>query len=137
MKLNIATLLVAAVALVLLLPRLAPLSLTPMRMAGAAIAIPSFLLLCLARLQLGRAFSVRPKATTLVTTGLYARIRNPIYLFGALALAGLVLWFGRPTLLLFLVVLIPIQVIRSRKEARVLEEKFGHAYRDYRSKTWF
>ena len=59
----------------------------------------------LARVQLGRAFSVQAKATTLVTTGLYSRIRNPIYVFGALMVAGIIIFTGSYWLLLFLVVL--------------------------------
>jgi protein-S-isoprenylcysteine O-methyltransferase Ste14 len=107
------------------------------RVAGLAIAIPSFLLLILARIQLGRAFSVRAKATTLVTSGIYSRIRNPIYVFSALMLAGFILWVNQLWLLLCFAVLIPMQVYRSRKEERVLTEKFGAAYLDYKRQTWF
>jgi len=32
---------------------------------------------------------------------------------------------------------VPLQVWRARNEARVLETKFGDAYRDYRRNTWF
>jgi protein-S-isoprenylcysteine O-methyltransferase Ste14 len=39
--------------------------------------------------------------------------------------------------LLFLLVVAPLQAMRARKEARVLEEKFGDAYREYRARTWF
>jgi protein-S-isoprenylcysteine O-methyltransferase Ste14 len=28
-------------------------------------------------------------------------------------------------------------VIRARREGKVLQEKFGQAYVDYRNKTWF
>src|SRR5665811_695584 len=38
-----------------------------------------------ARRQLGVAFSVRPEARELVTTGFYARLRHPIYVFGTTA----------------------------------------------------
>jgi protein-S-isoprenylcysteine O-methyltransferase Ste14 len=34
-------------------------------------------------------------------------------------------------------VLIPVQIIRARREAAVLEAKFGDAYREYRKRTWF
>ena len=110
---------------------------TGQRIAGLAIAIPSFLLFVLARIQLGRAFSVRAKATTLVTTGLYSRIRNPIYVFGGLMIAGIIICVDKPWWLLILAVLIPMQIYRSRKEAQVLEEKFGAAYLEYKRKTWF
>ena len=110
---------------------------TAPRIAGLALAIPAFLLLGLARIQLGRAFSVQARASTLVTTGLYARIRNPIYLFGSLTIAGILLWAGKPWLLLCFAILVPLQVYRSRKEEQVLTEKFGEAYLDYKRQTWF
>ena len=96
-----------------------------------------FLLLALARVQLGQAFSVQAKATTLVTNGLYSRIRNPIYIFGGLTIAGFMLWVNLPWLLLIFVVMIPMQVWRSGVEARVLEKKFGAEYLEYKKKTWF
>ena len=52
-------------------------------------------------------------------------------------LVGLVLILWRPDLLIVLLVLIPAQIIRARREAAVLEAKFGDAYRDYRKRTWF
>ena len=110
---------------------------TPSRIAGFAIAAPALLLLLTARVQLGRAFSVRAKASTLVTTGLYARIRNPIYVFSALLILGIIIWSGRPVFLLLFAVLIPAQFLRSRKESAVLEAKFGDEYRQYKQKTWF
>jgi protein-S-isoprenylcysteine O-methyltransferase Ste14 len=110
---------------------------TIQRIAGLAIALPCFLLLALARIQLGKAFSVQAKASTLVTTGLYSRIRNPIYVFGSLAVAGFILWANMPWLLLLFVFLIPIQIFRSRKESQVLVKKFGSSYLDYKRQTWF
>jgi protein-S-isoprenylcysteine O-methyltransferase Ste14 len=38
---------------------------------------------------------------------------------------------------LFLLAIVVIQTVRARKEARVLESKFGDDYRSYRSRTWF
>ena len=91
----------------------------------------------LARYTLGRSFSVVPKATELVTSGIYSRIRNPIYVSGMILLVGIVLILWRPELLIILLVLIPMQIIRARREAAVLEAKFGDAYREYRKRTWF
>ena len=137
MKLNFITLALVVILLPILAVQFWGLPWTVERVAGLVIAIPSFLLLVLARIQLGRAFSVRAKATTLVTSGIYSRIRNPIYIFGALMLAGFILWANQPWLLFLLVVLIPMQIYRSRKEERVLTEKFGAAYLDYMRQTWF
>ncbi len=137
MKLNIATLAVIAIAVTILGVNARNLDWTPMRMAGIAIVVPAFALFVLARIQLGAAFSVQAKATSLVTTGLYSRIRNPIYVFGALVIVGVILCLQRPWFLLIFAVLIPMQVIRSRKEEQVLAEKFGDAYQDYKRNTWF
>jgi protein-S-isoprenylcysteine O-methyltransferase Ste14 len=110
---------------------------TPWQVVGVALAVPGDALVVLARIQLGRAFSLKAKASTLVTEGIYARIRNPIYVFGALWTAGLVIFVHRPWWLLIFVVLIPMQLLRVRKEEQVLEAKFGETYRDYKRKTWF
>jgi protein-S-isoprenylcysteine O-methyltransferase Ste14 len=34
-------------------------------------------------------------------------------------------------------VIVPLQVVRSRREERVLAEAFGEEYERYKSKTWF
>jgi protein-S-isoprenylcysteine O-methyltransferase Ste14 len=91
----------------------------------------------LARFTLGRSFSLTAKATALVTRGIYSRIRNPIYISGEIFLAGLVLILWRLDLLIILLVIAPVQIIRARREAAVLEAKFGDAYREYRKRTWF
>ena len=137
MKFNYGSLALVTIALVAFLVLAWGPPWTPMRIAGLAIAIPSFLLLALARIQLGRAFSVQAKATTLVTTGLYSRIRNPIYVFGSLFFVGIILFTQRPLLLLFFVVLIPVQLVRIPNEERVLQEKFGSAFLNYKQQTWF
>ncbi|MGA8086450.1 MAG: isoprenylcysteine carboxylmethyltransferase family protein [Terracidiphilus sp.] len=137
MKLNLATLAIILVGAVLFILNASGMPWTTTRIIGLSTAAPALLLLIVARLQLGGAFSVEAKATNLVTTGLYARIRNPIYVFGAVFIAGLIIWTGIPWLLLIFVILIPMQILRSRKEARVLEEKFGPAYVAWKQKTWF
>jgi Phospholipid methyltransferase len=96
-----------------------------------------FLLWAVARIELGRSFSVRAKTTELVTCGIYAKIRNPVYVFGTVFIAGMILWVGRPIWLLALVIIVPVQISRAHQEAQVLEAKFGDAYRDYRAHTWF
>jgi protein-S-isoprenylcysteine O-methyltransferase Ste14 len=137
MKLNLVTLAVVIIGLSLVAIHAPHLPWTAWRIAGIAIAAAAFLLFVAARIELGRAFSVQAKATTLVTTGVYSRIRNPIYIFGGMFVLGIIIWMGRPWLLLIFAVMVPLQVVRSRKEERVLTEKFGTAYLDYRQKTWF
>jgi protein-S-isoprenylcysteine O-methyltransferase Ste14 len=137
MKLNYLTLAVVVVAAAVFAAHAARIPWTPTHLAGAAIALPAFVLFVVARLQLGSAFSVQAKASTLVTAGLYSRIRNPIYVFGCLMIIGIIVWAQRPWWLLILAVLIPMQVLRVRKEEQVLEDKFGEEYRAYKRQTWF
>jgi protein-S-isoprenylcysteine O-methyltransferase Ste14 len=104
---------------------------------GLAIAAPALVLLFVARFQLGGSFSVTPQARQLVTHGLYSRIRNPIYFFGEIMIAGFFIAIHRPLLLLALAIATPVQIIRAHKESQVLEEKFGDEYRHYKQRTWF
>lgn len=137
MRANIVTLVLAVVALACVSVIFAGRPWNAMRIAGAAIAVPSLALFVLARIQLGGSFAIRPKARALVTHGIYSRIRNPIYVFSALLLAGFLLYMEVPRFLLILVFLIPLQVYRAGKESKVLEAKFGDAYREYKARTWF
>jgi protein-S-isoprenylcysteine O-methyltransferase Ste14 len=91
----------------------------------------------LSRYTLGKSFSIAAKATALVTRGIYSRVRNPIYIFGIIFLVGIALIIRRPMLLAFLIVIVPMQILRARREAKVLEEKFGDEYREYKKRTWF
>lgn len=107
------------------------------RYVGTALAVIGISFVALARYHLGRAFSVKAQAHHLVTTGLYSKIRNPIYIFGMLMLIGVVLVLQRPEGWLVVLAGVIAQTIRARKEARVLEAAFGDEYRAYRRKTWF
>ena len=137
MKLNYATLAIFVVFVVFVGVWVVHQPLTPMRLVGIAIALPCALLLMVARMQLGSAFSVEAKASKLVRTGLYSRIRNPIYVFGGLTIIGLLLLAGQPILLLLLLILVPLQAVRVRREEQVLAEKFGAEYEEYKRGTWF
>jgi protein-S-isoprenylcysteine O-methyltransferase Ste14 len=109
----------------------------PARSIGLLLALIGLAGVILSRYTLGRSFSIAPKATALVTGGIYSRIRNPIYVSGMFFVAGVVLILWRLELLIVLLALIPVQIIRARREAAVLEAKFGDAYREYRKRTWF
>ena len=110
---------------------------SPLCLVGAAIAVPGFLLWFLARVQLGKSFAVTPRARELVTHGLYSKIRNPIYFFATFANLGLAICLNNPIFYGCVVLLTLFQWLRVRNEEKVLEAKFGDAYRQYRQRTWF
>lgn len=103
---------------------------------GMALAFGGFTLWLIARLQLGNAFSLKALAGTLVTTGLYARFRHPIYLFGFMAYAGVILIWGKWIPFACFLLIYLVEIIRLRKEERVLEQAFGEQYRQYKTRTW-
>ena len=107
------------------------------RSLGTALILIGIGGIALARYQLGRSFAIRAEAHKLVTHGVYSKIRNPIYVFGTAAIAGFVLVLHQPIGWLVLLAIVVLQMVRARREARVLEAAFGDAYREYRSKTWF
>lgn len=110
---------------------------TPVRIAGLVLMDVGLLLVTIARLNLGNSFSIAPEARKLVTHGLYSKVRNPVYVFSIFAIVGFAMYFQWPLLLLLLIPIVPMQILRARAEARVLEAKFGEEYRQYRARTWF
>ena len=139
MKTNLvsALLALALIAYLLFGTRLIHQQWTPVRLAGMTLAAVAFAGLLLSRVQLGRAFAIQARATTLVTSGIYSKVRNPIYLFGGLVFLGLGVAFHSWPLLALLGLTVPLQIARARRESAVLEDRFGERYRAYRRQTWF
>lgn len=80
---------------------------------------------------------LRPdRSAALVTEGLYAMTRNPMYLGMAMLLTGWALWLGHPLALfgpaVFVLVLTELQI---KPEERALEEIFGEEFRAYRDRV--
>jgi protein-S-isoprenylcysteine O-methyltransferase Ste14 len=107
------------------------------RLVGLGLVVLGTVFVLVARVQLGTSFSILPRAKKLVTRGLYSKIRNPIYIFGTIAIAGMLLILQIPRLWILLMVLVAVQIFRAGREARALELRFGEEYRAYRKQTWF
>jgi protein-S-isoprenylcysteine O-methyltransferase Ste14 len=104
---------------------------------GGALAVIGLPLLALSRSQLGKAFSVAPRASTLVTHGLYSKIPHPMYAFLDLALLGVIVAVGQEWLVAAWLGLLALQAWQAGREARVLEQAFGDVYRKYRGQAWW
>lgn len=76
------------------------------------------------------------RATSVVTSGIYRHTRNPMYVGIAFVLLGCFLAFGGLSAALglpaFIAYLTRFQIL---PEERVLEEKFGSEYADYRARV--
>lgn len=137
MKANLISLAVLFCALVVCISEAHAVDWTVLRIVGAILIVLALPLFVLARLQLGAAFSVQPQAKFLVTTGLYSKVRNPIYVFGGLMVIGASLFWSVWGPLVVLAVMVPLQAYRVRKEEQVLLQAFGEEHERYKRQTWF
>lgn len=136
--------LVAVIAAAIALARLYPLAWPGMddlgaRAVGLAIGAGGVLLACWTVWTMHRAgTNIRPhrSADVLVTTGPFARLRNPIYLADVMLLLGAAeltknIWFVVGAALFGILV----TYLAILPEERHLEARFGDTYRDYKSRS--
>jgi len=71
------------------------------------------------------------RTTSLVTSGVFERSRNPIYVADALLLASHAAWLGRPLALVGVPALLLALHPQIRAEERALSERFGGEYAAY------
>jgi len=75
------------------------------------------------------------KDQKLVTDGLYNRVRHPQYLGILLACFGMIVYKFSPFSLMLFPVLVFIYYRLARKEEKVMEEKYGKEYFEYKSRV--
>jgi protein-S-isoprenylcysteine O-methyltransferase Ste14 len=88
---------------------------------------------------LGRRFSglvAIQRDHSLVTTGIYSRIRHPSYLGLLIIALGWALAFRSGVGLLLAALHLPIVAARIRAEEALLQSHFGGEYAAYRARTW-
>jgi protein-S-isoprenylcysteine O-methyltransferase Ste14 len=137
-------LLLGVLAAALVLGRVAPLTWPglddwPAHAIGLGLGAAGIVLLVLSTLTLRRhGTTVMPDvgATHLVTSGPYARLRNPIYLADCLILLGVAeltknVWF----VIGAAVFAVLVTLLAILPEERHLERRFGEAYLNYKAKT--
>jgi protein-S-isoprenylcysteine O-methyltransferase Ste14 len=73
----------------------------------------------------------------LVTTGVYANMRHPMYIGIIFMHLGFPLLFGSAITLLSTLIWVPQILFWGKWEDEELEERFGDVYKDYRKKTLF
>src|SRR5260370_13112995 len=101
------------------------------RYVGSGLVVVGVAFVGVARYQLGKSFSIRPKARELVAHGLYSKIRNPIYVFGSMIILALILVLQKPVLWVGLAAIFAIQTMLDRREAPVLASLCVDSFREY------
>ena len=104
---------------------------------GLIITIPAFILWIVSRIQLGNAFTLAPKAKFLVQSGIYRKLRHPVYYFSIVAITGITIFTWSILMLIPLILLVIVEVIRIKQEEKVLLQRFGDEYVQYKNSTWF
>lgn len=105
---------------------------------GVSIIIFGSVIWLIGKNALGNNFtkSVHPKG--LVTSGIYSKIRHPMYFGGMMIYIGMGLllksWIG---LALTIILVIPMLLLFAKKEDKLLLEKYKEKYSAYRTKTIF
>lgn len=89
----------------------------------------------MAVLDLGRSMSIMPEARKLVTSGLYGRIRHPLYLAEEIAVLGFCLQFRSWQAAPILVIHLYFQIRRMDWEEGILAKAFP-GYAEYKLRTY-
>lgn len=112
-----------------------------LRWTGAAVALGGVALYVRAMLDMGASwrFTIdRSRAGTLVTSGVFARSRNPIYLALALVALGIALAVGSALAILLACAAPPYLHVLVLREERFLSAHYGEPYEQYcaRAPRW-
>ena len=97
----------------------------------------TYILWFISRIQLGTSLTlfIHTNKGPLITTGMYSKFSNPIYLFGTISLFLYILAINYQYLIIF-IILIPIQYIRATLESKALAKKYGDIYDEYINNVW-
>ena len=109
------------------------------RIAGGALAVVGLVLNVVTERNFrshGTPIDVAKRPTALMTTGPFARSRNPVYLAVLLLLLGIGVAVGTwPFLVIPVLVWIMLAAFHVPREEAILAAEFGEAYGQYRAKV--
>lgn len=108
------------------------------RWSGAIIGVGGFGAAYLAYKALGRNFRVfaAPRRSgALITTGIYSKVRHPMYTAAICAFLGYIIYWGSLWCVPFWLAMTILYIIKAWKEEGVLNQRYPE-YSDYRERTW-
>jgi protein-S-isoprenylcysteine O-methyltransferase Ste14 len=109
------------------------------RWAGLAVSVLGAAVRVTSAWSLGKQFSsyvTLQENHQLVQTGLYKRVRHPMYLGLLMSMAGLALVFRSWLVIPMLIWGLVFVLLRMGQEERLLAEHFGTEFESYRRRTW-
>jgi len=111
----------------------------PVALPGAARWFGFAVLIAGFALALGALFRLRglENIDRLETSGLYSRIRHPMYTGFIFWISGWVIYKGAAVTLVVALIAIGNVLFWRRLEEKRLESRYGEEYRTYRRRTWF
>ncbi|MFQ6089566.1 MAG: methyltransferase family protein, partial [Candidatus Methanofastidiosia archaeon] len=109
-----------------------------LQIIGLFIGITGLIFWITGRATLGKYFTISHKPKELITNGIYAKIRHPMYSGGILLYLGLGLFFKSIIgIVLTIILLAPLLIYSAIIEERLLIKKYGKSYIEYKKKTIF
>lgn len=106
------------------------------QLIGIVITIIGLALWWVAKLTLGQTYSLTPSAHSLVTRGIYSKLRHPIYIGSSMVFIGWAIFSLTWWLCVVALLHIIMQTIRLRREEKLLLKSYGNTYIHYKEKTW-
>lgn len=104
---------------------------------GSILSIIGLVVWWFGKITLHDAFTSMPKANRIIKNGIYSKIRHPIYAGLSIMLMGWMFLFHNWIAYTICGITIITLIIRAYFEEKILTEKFGKAYINYRKNTWF
>ena len=104
------------------------------QLASCGLMVAGNVFVVVALSQLGRSFSILPESRRLVTRGVYAVVRHPVYLAEAIATLGTLITFLSLEAVAIVAVQMMFQFLRMHYEEKVLRENFPE-YATYAQRT--
>lgn len=77
-----------------------------------------------------------PKIKNLVTSGIYSKIRHPMYLGINFTLIGLMFLYHKIWFIIIVTLIVLYFFRRMHTEDKYLTKKLGKRYQEYKKKTW-
>ena len=106
-------------------------------LGGLIFSLLGLIIWWLGKIALGDMFTALPKAKKVVQTGIYSKIRHPIYFGLSLTLIGWIFLIRTEVSIILSIIVILSLIARAYYEEKILIKKFGKEYLKYKKETWF